>query len=271
MSRKSELIYEAMANIDEDLIASASAVPDVKKRKFPVKWISVAVCFVLIVSAAFAVWRTVQPGIEYDYSNIKTYHYQGNNSGTALSVPLPFDEICKNEDCLIEFTVTGDYRTEQVDFSPPVTSAAIGADFLYDLPVIPIRIDEIVFQKEGEFDVAGFEEVWLPLLFAEYKGAYVKGGRFLAFATVTDYSEPGFEDTPMDFSIGLAVFFIDENEKLVPFFDRMPYKWFDGIDKEEFIDAVIDIRNGKENELAERIREKESQTYRIEIERISND
>ena len=59
MSRKSEILYEAMANIDDDLIASASVTSDVKKRKsFPIKWISVAACLVLMAGVGVAAWKS---------------------------------------------------------------------------------------------------------------------------------------------------------------------------------------------------------------------
>lgn len=198
--------------------------------------------------------------IEYDYSNIKTHHYES----TMSSIPITFDTLCSSENCLVEFTVSGDSRIVEQEVSYEDLNIT---PHTVQYTVIPINIDKIVFQNEN-IDVSQFKEVWLPIMFSGYRDSYVKGGRFLAFASVVNHSETGFEDIPMDFYIGGKVFYIDENEKLVPFFDLTPYKWFDGVNKDEFIDTVIDIRNGKENALAESIKEKEKETYPENYENI---
>ena len=58
MSKNSEILYEAMANIDDDLIASASASGVKKRNVFPIKWISVAACLVLTAGIGVAAWRS---------------------------------------------------------------------------------------------------------------------------------------------------------------------------------------------------------------------
>lgn len=194
--------------------------------------------------------------IEYDYSKITTHHYES----PGLSIPIAFEKICKSSSCLIEFTVSGDYRTEQRDLSPSVTSKLIGADFLYDFAVVPVSIDKIIFQKEG-VDVSQFDELWLLGAMNGYQESFVKGGRFIAFATVLDKSDPEFKDVPMDLSISKEVFFVDENEKLVPFFDIDPFMFFKDVKMDDFINAVTDIRNDKENDLAESIKQKEAELY----------
>lgn len=59
MSKKSEFLYEAMGNIDDDIIAAASSAKKMKKNKpNPVKWLSIAACFVLVAGIGVGVWRS---------------------------------------------------------------------------------------------------------------------------------------------------------------------------------------------------------------------
>lgn len=194
--------------------------------------------------------------IEYDYSKITTHHYES----PGLSIPITFEKTCKSSSCLIEFTVSGDYRTEQIDLSPPETSKLIGADFLHDFAVVPVSIDKIIFQKEG-VDISQFDEIWLLGAMDGYQDSFIKGGRFIAFATVIDKTDPEFKDVPMDLSISKEVFFVDENEKLVPFFDIDPFMFLKDVKMNDFINAVTDIRNDKENALAKSVKQKEAELY----------
>lgn len=59
MSDKSELLYQAICNIDDEIIASAAAAKPLKKRRTnPIKWLSVAACFILVAGIGVGVWRS---------------------------------------------------------------------------------------------------------------------------------------------------------------------------------------------------------------------
>ncbi len=70
MSDKSELLYQAICNIDDEIIASAAAAKSVKKRRTnPIKWLSVAACFILVAGIGVGVWRSGITGPSSAVSN----------------------------------------------------------------------------------------------------------------------------------------------------------------------------------------------------------
>lgn len=245
MSRKSELIYEAMANIDEDLIASASVISNVKKRKnFPIKWISVAACFVLIITAALGIWYTRQTKIEYDYSMIKTH----SSSSTGMDMPYDVEDMAEWTEGFIEFVVlSGPVETsfEYVDqasideaieqnYSEEDLNAIVEmATSTYTFPHISIQIENILSEKEGS-NLSKYDKIWLLGDASNHSESFVPGARFAVFVKTMES-----DATPVELIINYYIFYIDENDTLVPFTDDPSLMQYEGYSLEDMAELTV--------------------------------
>ncbi|MBQ4054606.1 MAG: hypothetical protein IJD17_02750 [Clostridia bacterium] len=58
MSKKSERLYEILQDMDDDMIAVSAPVNKKAQKTSPLKWLSIAACFILLTGIGVGVWRS---------------------------------------------------------------------------------------------------------------------------------------------------------------------------------------------------------------------
>jgi len=58
MSKKSERLYEILQDMDDDMIAVSAPVNKKAQKTSPLKWLSIAACFILVTGIGVGVWRS---------------------------------------------------------------------------------------------------------------------------------------------------------------------------------------------------------------------
>lgn len=184
---------------------------------------------------------------EYVYSHITTHENTSSLSGVAVE----FDKFCKNTYCLIEFTVSGDYTTKEYSYvDQRAVDAAIAegltgedlerekafATLDMNLIGVPIKIEDVIFEDDNA-NVLENDTIWLVGDLSKHAESFPENSRFVAFAVMND------SEIPIDFMVtNNCLFYIDENECLVPFFEDQLFNGFVGISLEEFKAKAIEAR-----------------------------
>lgn len=259
MSDKSELLYQAICNIDDEIIASAAAEKPAKKRRTnPIKWLSVAACFILAVGIGVGVWlpdgrtedvkvkddKTEDVKIEYNYSMIET-HY---SSSAGCTMPYDVENLVEWSEGFIEFVVLSEpeeityeyinqgaideaiengYSEEDLE---AVKKMAIDT---HTFPRISIQIENVFYEKKG-VDLRQYDELWLAVDALRYSESFVPGARFAAYVEIMDdpYS-------PIELNIDSFIYYIDENDNLVPFTDDPSLMQYGGYSVKEMAELTL--------------------------------
>ena len=58
MNKKSERLYEILQDMDDDMIVLSAPVNKKIQKASPLKWLSIAACFILIAGIGVGVWRS---------------------------------------------------------------------------------------------------------------------------------------------------------------------------------------------------------------------
>lgn len=58
MSKKSERLYEILQDMDDDMIVASAPVNKKVQKTSPLKWLSIAACFILVTGIGVGVWRS---------------------------------------------------------------------------------------------------------------------------------------------------------------------------------------------------------------------
>ncbi len=58
MSKKSERLYEILQDMDDDMIVASAPVNKKAQKPSPLKWLSIAACFILVAGIGVGVWRS---------------------------------------------------------------------------------------------------------------------------------------------------------------------------------------------------------------------
>lgn len=58
MSKKSERLYEILQDMDDDMIVASAPVNKKVQKTSPLKWLSIAACFILVAGIGVGVWRS---------------------------------------------------------------------------------------------------------------------------------------------------------------------------------------------------------------------
>ncbi len=244
MSDKSELLYQAMGDIDDEIIASAASSK--KKRKTsPVKWLSIAACFILIVGIGVGVWRSGN-SIEYNYSMIET-HY---SSSVGFTMPYDVENMAEWSVGFIEFVVLSE--PEEITFEY-VNQASIDEaieqnyseedmEMVYNeairdmtFPRVSIKVENVFYEKEG-VDLDEYDEMWLTVDALKYSESFVPGARFAAYVEIMDdpYSS-------IELYIDSYIYYIDENDNLVPFTDDPSLVQYGGYSLEKMAKLTLGV------------------------------
>lgn len=263
MNKNSDRLLAAFSEIDEKLIEqSAPKLRTKTKNPNLLKWISVAACFVLIAGIAGGIWLTREPKIEYNYSMIKTH----SSSNTGYQMPYDVKNLAEFSQGFIEFVVLSEPKEityeyvdqKSIDDAIAQNYSEEDMEIIYreamhnhTVPCVPIRIENVFYEKEG-CELAQYDEIWLYGTAGAHQESFVQGARFAAYVEIMAMDDPNIsKDVPVDLYINSYIYYIDENDNLIPFTDDPSLMQYEGYSVEEMADLVFGA--------AEKIKERESE------------
>ncbi len=182
--------------------------------------------------------------IEYDYSMIKTHPVES----AGLTMPYDIEDMTEWTEGFIEFVVLSE--PEEISFEY-VDQAAIDeaieqnyseedmeavremAISTYSFPCVSIRIENVLSEKEGR-DLNEYNEIWLLGDAATHPESFVPGARFASYVKIMES-----DTSPVELYVNSYIYYIDENEELVPFTDDPSLVQYKGNSVEKMTELTL--------------------------------
>ena len=183
--------------------------------------------------------------IEYNYSMIKTHA----SSSADISLPYDLEDMTEWTEGFIEFVVLSEpvetsfeyVDQESIDeaieqnYSEEDLNAVIEmATSTYTFPHISIQIENVLSEKEDS-NLSNYDEIWLLGDAANHSESFVPGARFAAYAKIKESNA-----TPVDLFINYYIFYIDENDNLIPFTDDPSLMQYKDYSVEKMADLTVE-------------------------------
>ncbi|MBQ2720471.1 MAG: hypothetical protein IJF23_02935, partial [Clostridia bacterium] len=256
MSKKSEFLYEAMGNIDDDIIAAASSAKKIKKKKpNPVKWLSIAACFILVAGIGVGVWMSGigRPAVVPSNGEESSEKYNRTEMvayPAACSLPYSTTTFAELGLSMIEFVVLSEpqkvdyevfesyevwkYLSNSYNYTEEEYAAAVEkATKTYSAYKLPVRIENVF--TEGKYkNVSSYDEIWLVGYAFRYPEGFAEGGRFVAYADIRSRS-----DGPVELNVNDCVFYVDQNRELFSYFKDPSLMQYNGKTVEEMAKLTL--------------------------------
>ena len=191
-----------------------------------------------------------QPGIEYDYSMIKTHPYESS----GMSVSFSYEDMTEWSEGFIEFVVLSE--PEEVTFEYVNQTAiddAIAQGYSeedmkivyndaiqeFNVQYISIQTENVFYEKEGR-NLNQYDKLWLFGDATIYTESFVPGARFAAFVEIME-EDPGIpKDIDLNLFINSYIFYIDENDNLIPFTDNPNLMQYKDYSVEKMADLTVE-------------------------------
>lgn len=185
--------------------------------------------------------------IEYDYSMIKTHV----SSSAGMSVSYTLEDMTDWTLGFIEFTVLSEpeeitfeyvdqasideaieqnYSEEDIDAIREMSTST------YTYPKTSIQVENVISEKEG-CNLKEYDEIWLLGDAAKYSGSFVPGARFAAYVETMESGA-----TPVDLYVNYYIFYIDENDNLIPFTNDPSLMQYKDLSVEKMADLTLEAK-----------------------------
>lgn len=188
--------------------------------------------------------------IEYDYSMIKTHPYESS----GMSISFSYEDMTEWSAGFIEFVVTSE--PEEITFeyvNQTAINDAIAQGYSeedmkivynnatqeFKVPFAYIQTEDVFYEKEG-LNLDQYDKLWLFGDAEIYAESFVPGARFAAFVEIME-EDPGIpEEIDLDLFINSYIFYIDENDNLIPFTDNPNLMQYKDYSVEKMADLTVE-------------------------------